>query len=180
VTFDNDVNLAALGEQTHGLGRGVSDFVFLWVGTGIGLGIVAGGTLHRGAHGFAGEIADLPLGFTDPHHPPTRRRGPLEDAGAAPGMVRMARAAGLTAPLSPKKVFGLARRGDARAAGVVARAAERLAAVIATVAPIIDPELVILGGGIGGNEDALIEAIAAELGEISPFRPRLARSALGE
>ncbi len=180
VTFDNDVNLAALGEQSHGLGRGVSDFVFLWVGTGIGLGIVAGGSLHRGAHGFAGEIAYLPLGFTDPHDPATRRHGPLEDAVAASGIVRMARSAGIAAPLSPKKVFALARRGDPLAAGVVGQAAERLAAVIATVAPILDPELVVLGGGIGGNEDALIEGIAAELREISPFRPRVVRSALGE
>ncbi len=180
VTFDNDVNLAALGEQTRGLGAGVSDFVFLWIGTGIGLGVVAGGALHRGAHGYAGEIAYLPLGFTDPHDPATRRHGPLEDAVAAPGIVEMARAIGLPPPLTPKKVFAAARRGDERAVRVVEQAAGRLATVIATVAPILDPELVILGGGIGANEDLLMNRIEEELRAISPFRPRLARSALGE
>ena len=62
VSFENDVNLAALAECTHGLGVGASDFVYLWVGTGVGLGIVAGGKVYRGAGGAAGEIGYLPLG----------------------------------------------------------------------------------------------------------------------
>ncbi len=180
VSFDNDVNLAALGEQANGLGRDVQDFVFLWVGTGVGLALVLNGELHRGAHGYAGEIAYLPLGVGDPHDPATRRHGPLEDAVAAAGIVRTARALGMVPPLNPKKVFALARRGDPLAERVVDLAAGRLALVIATVAPLVDPELVILGGGIGRNEDLLLDRIERELRAISPFRPRLAQSALGE
>jgi predicted NBD/HSP70 family sugar kinase len=180
VSIDNDVNLAALAERTDGLGRGVENFVFLWVGTGIGLGLVLNGRLHRGAHGYAGEIAYLPLGITDPHDPSTRRHGPLEDAVAAAGIVRIARSLGMRSPLTPKKVFALARGGDPVAGRVVERTAERLALVIATIAPIVDPELVILGGGIGRNEDLLMQRIDRELRAISPFRPRLAQSVLGE
>jgi predicted NBD/HSP70 family sugar kinase len=179
VTFDNDVNLAALGERTRGLGRGVDDFVFLWVGTGIGLGIVLGGALYRGAHGYAGEIAYAPLG-ADPHDPATHRRGALEEAVAAGGLVRAARALGLPPPLTPKKIFALAHRGDPRAERVLDEAAARLAMVIATVAPILDPALVIVGGGIGLAEEALLARIERELRQISPFRPRIARSELGE
>jgi predicted NBD/HSP70 family sugar kinase len=180
VTIENDVNLAALGEQTDGLGRGVQNFVFLWIGTGVGLGLVLNGRLHRGAHGYAGEIAYLPLGVTDPHDPSTRRHGPLEDAVAAAGIVRTARSLGMAPPLNPKNVFAQARRGDPVAMQVVELTAARLALVIATVAPLVDPELVILGGGIGRNEDLLVDRIGRELRAISPFRPRLAQSALGE
>jgi predicted NBD/HSP70 family sugar kinase len=180
VSIENDVNLAALGEQADGVGRGVENFVFLWIGTGVGLALVLNGRLHRGAHGFAGEIAYLPLGVTDPHDRSTRRHGPLEDAVAAAGIVRTARSLGMAGPLNPKKIFVLARRGDEVAERVVELTAARLALVIATVAPLVDPELVILGGGIGRNEDLLLERIDRELRAISPFRPRLAQSALGE
>src|SRR3954454_4287672 len=61
VTLENDVNLAALGEQWRGVGRGVDDFVFLSVGTGLGAGLVLHGELHRGHHGAAGET-HFPLG----------------------------------------------------------------------------------------------------------------------
>src|SRR5439155_27362944 len=56
VTLENDINLAALGEQWQGVARGVADFVFLSVGTGMGAGLVLGGELHRGRNGAAGEI----------------------------------------------------------------------------------------------------------------------------
>ena len=56
VTLENDINLAALGEQWQGVARGVADFVFLSVGTGMGAGVVLGGELHRGRNGAAGEI----------------------------------------------------------------------------------------------------------------------------
>src|SRR6478609_1772382 len=72
VTLENDINLAALGEQRAGVARGVDDFAFLSVGTGMGAGIVLGGELHRGRHGAAGEV-DYALGAlgsdTDPSAP---------------------------------------------------------------------------------------------------------------
>ncbi len=180
VSFDNDVNLAALGEQARGLGRDVSNFVLLWVGTGIGLGIVIDGTLYRGAAGAAGEIAYLPVGPGDPHDPAYRRRGQLEESAAAAAAVALARGEGLRAT-SPKSVFAAARRGDAAALRVVEALAGRIALAIAAVAPVLDPELVVLGGGIGaGGGDLLLAPIELELEQISPFRPRLAVSALGD
>ena len=181
VGFENDVNLAALGEQWRGAGRGVSDFVFLWVGTGVGLGIVIDGRLHRGAGGAAGEIGYLPLGMDDPHDPASRRRGALEESAGAAGVVRAARALGMRPPLSAKAVFAAARAGDKLAERVVASEAARIALAVASVAPVLDPELVILGGGIAaGAGDLLTGMVAKELEQISPFRPRLAPSELGD
>src|SRR5581483_1720586 len=79
-TFENDVNLATVGEQWHGLGKGVQNFVYLHVGTGVGMGLVLSGELYRGAGGAAGEIGYLPLAAADPHDPANRRRGALESA----------------------------------------------------------------------------------------------------
>ena len=76
VSFENDVNLAALGERALGAGRDVGNFVFLWVGTGVGMGIVIDGELYRGAGGAAGEIGYMPVGRRRPRTTAGfRRRG---------------------------------------------------------------------------------------------------------
>jgi len=179
-SFENDVNLAALGELARGAGRGVANFVFLWVGTGVGLGIVIDGRLYRGAAGAAGEIGYLPLGPGDPHDRSLRRRGVLEEATAGAAVVHAARRNGVRAA-SPKSVFAAARRGDAAAVRAVAEEAGRIALAIAAVAPVLDPELVILGGGVGeGGGDLLLEPVRRELRGLSPFRPRLAVSELAD
>jgi predicted NBD/HSP70 family sugar kinase len=179
IAFENDVNLAALGEQWHGLGKGVDDFVFLHVGTGVGAGIVLNGELFRGATGAAGEVAYLPL-VGDPHDRAFRRRGALDTVAGAAGVVETARRLGMSPPLSAKKVFAAARRGDRAAAEVVAREAELIALAIASIVPVVDPELVILGGGIGANGDLLLEPVERELAAVSPIRPRIEVSALGD
>jgi predicted NBD/HSP70 family sugar kinase len=179
IAFENDVNLAALGEQWHGLGKGVDDFVFLHVGTGVGAGIVVNGELFRGATGAAGEVGYLPLADT-PIDRDLRRRGALDTSAGATGVVATARALGMRPPLSAKKVFAAARRGDRTAGEVVAREARLIALAIGAIVPIVDPELVILGGGIGSNGDLLLEPVGRELAAISPFRPRIDVSVLGE
>jgi predicted NBD/HSP70 family sugar kinase len=179
VGVENDVNLAAVGERWKGLGRGVRDFGFLSIGTGVGMGLVLGGELYRGSRGAAGEVGYLPIG-SDPHDPHVRRRGAFEEATNAAGVVRTARQAGMTGPLTPQKVFAQARRGDPTACEVVATEARRLALGLAVVVAVVDLELVILGGGIGGNADLLLEPVERELRALSPLRPRLAASALGE
>jgi predicted NBD/HSP70 family sugar kinase len=180
VNFENDVNLAALAERADGLGRNVESFVFLSVGTGVGMALVIDGRLYRGAHGAAGEIAYMPLGMGDPHDPANRRRGAFEESAAAAGVVRIARALGMRPPLTPERIFTAARRGHAVALRVVEAEAARLALAIATITPVIDPEMVILGGGIGRNGDLLLEPIERELKQLLPFRPKVAVSALGE
>jgi predicted NBD/HSP70 family sugar kinase len=179
VTFENDVNLAALGEQAHGHGRGVRNFVYLSVGTGIGMGLIVEGRLYTGSTGAAGEIGYMPLG-PDPSRSAHSRWGALEEAAAAAGMVRTARELGMRPPLSALKVFNAAHRGDAAARQAIALEAERLALAIATVTPILDPELVVLGGGIGRNGDLLLGLIERELRRWSPFQPRVLTSALGD
>jgi predicted NBD/HSP70 family sugar kinase len=180
VAFENDVNLAALGEQWHGLGKGVDNFVFLSVGTGVGMGLVLRGELYRGESGTAGEVGYLPLGGVDPHLPAERRHGAFEAVASAGGVVRAAREMGMRPPLTAKKVFTAARRGDPIAGRAVETEARRLALGIAAVVPVLDPELVILGGGVGQNGDLLLEPIEQELRALSPFRPRIEVSALGE
>jgi predicted NBD/HSP70 family sugar kinase len=179
IAFENDVNLAALGEQWHGLGKGVDAFVFLHVGTGVGAGLVLNGELFRGATGAAGEVAYLPI-VGDPRDRAFRRRGALDTVAGAAGVVETARRLGMKPPLSAKKVFAAARRGDAVARKVVAREAELIALAIASIVPVVDPELVILGGGIGSNGDLLLEPVERELAALSPIRPRIDVSALGE
>ena len=180
VLLENDVNLAALGEQWHGLGREVEDYVYLHLGTGVGMGIVIGGDLYRGHSGAAGEVGYLPLAGTDPVRPRRRRRGALDETAGASAVVDRAQRLGMAPPLTAKRVFEAAREGDAKARKVVAYEADRIALTVAAAAAVLDPELVILGGGIGSNGDLLLEPVAAKLRAMSPFRPRIELSSLRE
>jgi predicted NBD/HSP70 family sugar kinase len=180
VVFENDVNLAALGERWRGIGRTVDDFVFFHVGTGVGLGIVVGGELFKGANGAAGEVAYLPLAAADPHDRANRRRGALETAIGADGVLVTARRAGVRGVSSAADVFRAAREGDAKAGKAVETVAAGIALGIAAIVPVLDPSLVILGGGIGRNADVLREPIERELRAFSAVRPRIEASALGE
>ncbi|MGZ4115622.1 MAG: ROK family protein [Actinomycetota bacterium] len=180
VVLENDVNLATLGEQRLGLGKEVSNFVYLHVGTGVGMGLVLNGELYRGASGAAGEVGYVPIAVADPHARTSRRRGALESAVGAQAIIEEARRLGVRDAADAKAVFAAARGGDRAAARVVAGVAERLALAIAAVAPVVDPELVILGGAIGRQGDLLLEPVERGLAALSPFRPRIDVSALGE
>ncbi|HET9558759.1 MAG TPA: ROK family protein, partial [Actinomycetota bacterium] len=179
IGVENDVNLAAEGERWRGLARDVRNFGFLSVGTGVGMGLVLDGKLYRGASGAAGEVGYLPIG-ADPYDRQVRRRGAFEEAVNGTAVVRAARAAGTGGSLTAKKIFGLARRGDPLATRVVEDEASRIALGLAVVTAVVDLELVILGGGVGGNADLLLGPVERELRALSPMRPRLATSALGE
>jgi len=179
VTFENDVNLAALGEQARGHGRTLSDFVYLWIGTGVGIGIVLDGRLYRGSRGAAGEIGYLPVG-AGPGDKANRRRGAFEEAVAADGIVRSARELGMHGATSAERVFTAARRGDGAAVRAVETEARRLALGIATIAPVLDPEAVILGGGVSRSGDLLLKPLERELHSLSPFNPRVLTSVLGD
>jgi predicted NBD/HSP70 family sugar kinase len=95
LVMENDVDAAALAERALGHGREVDHFAFVHIGTGIGMGLVLGGQLLRGAHGVAGEIAYLPLtGGAGADEQEARKRGTLEAAASASGIVRAARRGG--------------------------------------------------------------------------------------
>ncbi len=182
VTFENDADLAALGEQAAGLGRDVPDFVYVTVGSGVGMGMIAGGRLQRGAHGAAGEIAFLLVGDA-PGDPAgeVRERGMLESATAADAIVAAARAAGLASAASVADVFAAAQDGDPAAVAVVEREADLLARALVMVVAITDPQLVVLGGGVGIHAGFLLQRLRQRLGELVPLPlPRIAVSAVGE
>ena len=176
VALENDVDAAALAEQTHGYGRDRESFAFVHVGTGIGMGLVLGGRLRRGVHGVAGEIAFMPL--SEEASSEARRRGPLEAAAAASGIVRAARAAGMRGAVSARSVFAAAARGDARAVAVVAEEARLVARAICCVITVVDPELIVLGGGIG-QAPGFAAMVTSALTDMTPVLPEVKVSALG-
>ncbi len=180
VSFENDVNLATLGEQRRGLGKEVPNYVYLHIGTGVGMGLVLGGELYRGSSGAAGEVGYLPIAVRDLHGRSSRRRGALESALGAIAVMEEATRAGIRGVADAKGVFDAARRGDGAARKVVGMVAERIALAIAAVAPLLDPELVIIGGGIGRQGDLLLEPVQREVAALSPFRPRIEVSVLGD
>jgi predicted NBD/HSP70 family sugar kinase len=174
----NDANLAALGEHTFGVGAGSRLFVYVLIGTGLGMGIVADGRPFTGANGAAGEIGFLPW----PGREPDALADPdtIEDAVSADAVVRAARALGMTGPLSAKSVFDAARSGSPAAVAAVRQEGERLAHTVAAVAAVLDPDLVVLGGGVGHSADLLLRTVGDTLRRLTPLRPRVAASALGE
>jgi predicted NBD/HSP70 family sugar kinase len=179
LVIENDVDAAALAERAHGHGSEFASFAFVWIGSGIGLGLVLDGRLHRGAHGVAGEIAYMPISEGEgADEQDARRRGTLEAAGSAPAVVRAARRAGMRGPVSARSVFAAAAKGDERAVAVVAAEARLVAKAISAVVTVVDPELVVLGGGIG-QAPGFSAAVTAELRELSPVLPEVRVSALG-
>lgn len=177
LVVENDANLAAVGEREYGVAQGVDVFVCITVGTGIGMGIVLDGQLFRGAHGAAGEVGYLPYG---PSGEDPRVRGQLEGAAAAHSVVALARERGLTRVRTARDVFVLAKAGDARALLVVEDEARRLAFLVASVTAVIDPELVVLGGGVGSDTSLLQAPMEAALRRTTPLVPRIVAGGLGD
>jgi predicted NBD/HSP70 family sugar kinase len=171
-SIDNDVNLATLAEQAYGLGASVRDFVFVSVGTGVGMGVVVDGRLYRGAHGRAGEISFLPVGDEGTVRDPAaaRQRGILETAASAGGIVAIARGFGMSVD-SAERVFDAARTGDAAALRVVAAEADHLARALTSIIAVLDPGLIVLGGGVGSNVDVLLTPIQQRLAELLALEP---------
>jgi predicted NBD/HSP70 family sugar kinase len=179
LVVENDVDAASLAEREHGHGREVRSFAFVWIGTGIGMGLVIEGNLHRGVHGVAGEIAYMPISAgqgADPED--ARRRGTLEAAGSAAAVVRAARRSGMRGSVSARRVFEAAAAGDERAVAVVADEAALVARAVCAIVTVVDPELVVLGGGIG-QAPGFAAAVATELRKLAPVMPDVRVSALG-
>ena len=162
MTLVNDINLAALGEKWQGVARGVDDFLFLSVGTGLGSGLVLGGELHSGRNGAAGELDFALSGWETGSTPrPQRSAHSPRSSRSRDGGV------GLTPPYEPREIFAAARQGDALAGEVVAEVARRIALHIAPVVAVADVGLVVLGGGIGANGDLLLEPIRDMLSRVA-------------
>jgi len=205
VIVDNDANMAALGEQWQGLARGCRNFAVLSVGTGLGMGLVIDGKLHRGSRGFAGEVAYLPIG-EDPRSADARRFGALEWAAGTAGIRRRliaalaeldhrpgsngsaaaarntstaARSTVLDVHSDVHALFEAARARDPLARELVDHEARLLAHAILAVATVVDPELFIITGGIGADP-LLTDLVREHLDLISPHRIPVERSILGD
>jgi predicted NBD/HSP70 family sugar kinase len=171
-SIDNDVNLATVAEQEHGAGAPAGNFVFVSVGTGIGMGIVIGGDLYRGSSGRAGEISFLPVGDGPGQlpAPDVRQHGILETVASADGVLSAARRLGMIST-SAEQVFDAARSGDQAAIHVVHDEASHLARALAAVIAVLDPGLIVIGGGVGGNADLLLEPTKRLLGDLLALSP---------
>ncbi|HEX8941135.1 MAG TPA: ROK family protein [Candidatus Limnocylindrales bacterium] len=194
VVVDNDAKMAALGELTSGVGVGRDSFVLVTLGTNIGGALVLDGHVVRGAHGTAGEVGMLLV---------RARRGPggrgrVADAGrfgraetaAGPGyawleelvgggaLARSSLPPGLAPEASPG-VFARAAAGDRRARAAIARAVEGWAMLVADLAAVLDPPLVILSGGLVAEADHFLEPLRERVRELTPFPPEIRSGALG-
>src|SRR3954470_22253002 len=176
--IDNDANLAAVGERDFGRGQEARTFVYLELGTGLGVGIVIDGELYRGARGAAGEVGYIPW----PVDGAVARseRGRLEEATSAAAVVASAREAGMRGELTAKDVFDAARKGNTRALRAVDIEAVRIAHLLATLAAVVDPEFIVLGGGIGGSADLLRPRVEERLRDLTPLETRVEQSELGQ
>jgi glucokinase-like ROK family protein len=166
VMVDNDANLGALAERWWGAGRGVDDFAFVKVATGVGSGHIIGGAIYRGASGIAGEIGHLAI---DPQGPPCvcGLRGCLATLIGTEALV--ARAASLAAgrpesalagrSLAIGDIVDAALAGDALALEVVREAAGYLGVAVAGMLNLLNPSLVIVGGGLARLGELLLEPL---------------------
>ena len=176
LTLENDINLAALGERWRGVARGVDDFVFLSIGSGMGAGLVLRGELHRGHNRAAGELDYALGGMTEELNPCAGALVSVATRLAAEREVPTS----LVAPYEARDVFTAARAGDELGRAVVGETARRIALHIAPVAAVADVRLVVLGGGVGANGDLLLHPVRRLLDEWLPYPPHVEVSSLGE
>ncbi len=159
LSVENDANLSALGERSFGWGSTASTFVYITIGTGVGMGIVINGALY--------QISDTWLGM-------------FEEATSAEAIVRQAQKLGLPASLSARQIFDAAQQGDRKALAVVEQEGYLLASAIAVITAVLDPELIVLGGGIGQRGELLLPPLERRLRQLTPLRPRIVASKLGD
>jgi glucokinase len=185
VVVDNDVNLAVLGEQWFGAGRGVNNLLLLAIGTGMGAGLVIDGVIYRGHHEAAGEVGYI-LPGVDSFNQRYDQFGAMENIISGTGIADRAKrllngskpGAGWDA-LSASEVFDAARHGESWAKQIVDETVDYLSMVIADISTILDPELIILSGGVSNSTDLLIPPILERLGGVIQHVPRIEVSTLG-
>ncbi|WP_340029697.1 ROK family protein [Paenibacillus sp. FSL H7-0940] len=187
VILENDVNLAALGEYRSGAAAGYPLFVFFSIGTGTGAGIMVHGQLLRGLGGLTGEIAEM---LVD-----DGRR--LEEVLSADGLMQLAKdyldqhdellleaadsgADALHRHLTPEKLFEAARSGEVEALDILQQYSQKIASALRQISVVLAPDLIVLGGGVGGNGDVLLPLLRQIISEQFPVQPQLICSKLGE
>lgn len=169
VKAGNDADVAALGEMWLGGGKGYENVVMVTLGTGVGGGIVLGGRILSGTNGAAGEIGHLKVNETETEVCGCGNCGCLEQYASATGIVRMAKKR-LTADDTPtvlrdvenltaKDVADAAKAGDAVALGQMEQLGRILGTAMANVACVVDPQIIVIGGGVSRAGQMLIDAV---------------------
>jgi glucokinase len=155
---DNDANMAAYGEWRCGAGRGVSSMVHLTVGTGIGSGVILDGKLWRGRCGFAGELGHVTVN-PDGDRCNCGNQGCLETEAAAPKIVRNYKDLSKTKrAIQAEEVFDRAARGEVAAVKAFGIAGTYLGIALGIVINMLNPEKIVLGGGVMATGDFLLAA----------------------
>jgi glucokinase len=175
VAIENDANCAALGEMWNGAGKGTSDLVCVTLGTGVGGGVIANGNIVRGINGAAGEIGhitSIPFGGAPCN---CGKSGCLETIASATGIVRLAEAE-LSKPesqgqlavvfaengkVTAKDVFDCARNDDELAKKILNEVTFHLGFALANIANTLNPEMIVLGGGVSRAGDILLDLVIA-------------------
>lgn len=169
VKAGNDANVAALGEMWQGGAKGCRDVVMVTLGTGVGGGIIVDGKVVAGAGGAGGEIGHITVNNDEIEPCNCGQYGCLEQYTSATGIVRVAKrklaktseASSLRSfeELTAKNVFDEAKAGDPVAQGLVDEVCEILGAALSNIACVVNPEVIVIGGGVSKAGSILIEAI---------------------
>ncbi|WP_059171132.1 ROK family glucokinase [Bacillus sp. FJAT-27445] len=183
--IDNDANCAAIGEMWRGAGEGAKDLVCVTLGTGVGGGVIANGQIVQGVSGAAGEIGhitSIPVGGAQCN---CGKTGCLETIASATGIVRLAMESvaageqGMLADIlasngliSAKDVFDSAKNGDKAAMGVVDQLAFHLGLALANVANTLNPEKIVLGGGVSYAGEILVQKVREQFVQFAFERVR--------
>ncbi|WP_189035844.1 ROK family transcriptional regulator [Streptomyces daqingensis] len=175
VMVDNDVNLIAMGEMQAGVARSVRDFFCVKIGTGIGCGVVAGGEVHRGTTGSAGDIGHIQV-EPEGRPCPCGNRGCLEAYFGGSALARDAENAareGLSAELAARlesagrltaeDVAAAASAGDGTSLDLIRDGGARVGQVIAGLVSFFNPGLVVIGGGVTGLGHTLLASIRTQV-----------------
>jgi glucokinase len=181
VALSHDVRTGGIAEGMVGAARGYDDFLFLPIGTGIAGAIVLNGRAYAGSRGMGGEIGHTPV-VVFGEQCACGQLGCLETYASAASVARRYTAASGQPVGGAQDVLARGRAGDAVAQRIWGEAVSALATAIASYTLLLDPQLVVIGGGLGEAGDALLEPLRAELPQRLAFRdpPPLVRAALGD
>ena len=158
VKVGNDANVAALGEFWKGGGQGCENMVFVTLGTGVGGGIVIEGKLLHGAHGSGAEIGHMVLNRHETAVCGCGKRGCVEQYLSATGVVRMAKLHGM-GDVTCKDIFDAGKAGDPTALEVLDEYYEYMGEFLGSLCSAVDPEIVVLGGGVSKAGNVLLEGV---------------------
>jgi glucokinase len=182
VTVVNDVHAMALGEHRFGAAADTGSALIVAVGTGIGGAIVSGGALVIGRTGTAGALGHVPVPAAEPRTCPCGRIGHVEAYASGPAIVADYVARGGVADRL-QQVAAAARAGDRLARGVISAAGEVLGTVLGGLSNVLDPDVVVIGGGVANLGDMFFDPLESALRRhalVGPDRVRIRRAALGD